>query len=112
MNPGNRKRLLLQADRQQIASTGKSHPRFGRDRTRANTVQRAKIEKSSQIEYAEKQKEAIKTAVNKGILILTGGPGTGKTTTLNGIINMFEKDYLDIALCAPTGRAASSAAPE
>ena len=65
-----------------------------------------KIEKSSQIEYAEKQKEAIKTAVNKGILILTGGPGTGKTTTLNGIINMFEKDFLDIALCAPTGRAA------
>ena len=65
-----------------------------------------KIEKSSQIEYAEKQKEAIITAVNKGILILTGGPGTGKTTTLNGIINMFEKDFLDIALCAPTGRAA------
>lgn len=66
----------------------------------------AKIEKSCNIEYAEKQKEAIKTAVNKGILILTGGPGTGKTTTLNGIINMFDKDMLDIALCAPTGRAA------
>ena len=65
-----------------------------------------KIEKKLKIEYAEKQKEAIKTAVNKGILILTGGPGTGKTTTLNGIINMFEKDQLDIALCAPTGRAA------
>ncbi len=65
-----------------------------------------KIEKTYKIEYAEKQKEAIATAVNKGILILTGGPGTGKTTTLNGIINMFEKDFLDIALCAPTGRAA------
>ncbi len=65
-----------------------------------------KIEKACNIEYAEKQKEAIATAVNKGILILTGGPGTGKTTTLNGIINMFEKDFLDIALCAPTGRAA------
>ena len=65
-----------------------------------------KTEKSCNIEYAEKQKEAIVTAVNKGILILTGGPGTGKTTTLNGIINMFEKDKLDIALCAPTGRAA------
>ncbi len=65
-----------------------------------------KIEKKLKIEYAEKQKESIKTAVNKGILILTGGPGTGKTTTLNGIINMFEKDQLDIALCAPTGRAA------
>ena len=65
-----------------------------------------RIEKIHNIQYAEKQKEAIKTAVNKGILILTGGPGTGKTTTLNGIINMFEKDQLDIALCAPTGRAA------
>ena len=64
------------------------------------------IEKSENISYAEKQKEAIITAVNKGILILTGGPGTGKTTTLNGIINMFEKEQLDIALCAPTGRAA------
>ncbi len=66
----------------------------------------SKIEKKHNIEYAELQKEAIITAVNKGILILTGGPGTGKTTTLNGIINMFEKDFLDISLCAPTGRAA------
>ncbi len=65
-----------------------------------------KIEKSCNIEFAELQKEAIITAVNKGVLILTGGPGTGKTTTLNGIISMFEKDFLDIALCAPTGRAA------
>lgn len=64
------------------------------------------IEKSCNIEFAELQKEAIITAVNKGVLILTGGPGTGKTTTLNGIINMFEKDFLNIALCAPTGRAA------
>ncbi len=65
-----------------------------------------KIEKSCNIEFAELQKEAIITAVNRGVLILTGGPGTGKTTTLNGIISMFEKDFLDIALCAPTGRAA------
>lgn len=64
------------------------------------------LEKTCEIQYAEKQKEAIITAVNRGILILTGGPGTGKTTTLNGIITMFEKDKLDIALCAPTGRAA------
>ena len=65
-----------------------------------------KIEKACNIQYAELQKKAIITAVNKGVLILTGGPGTGKTTTLNGIINMFEKDFLKIALCAPTGRAA------
>ena len=64
------------------------------------------IEQSENIFFAEKQKDAIITAVNKGILILTGGPGTGKTTTLNGIISMFEKEQLDIALCAPTGRAA------
>ncbi len=66
----------------------------------------SRIEKACNIQYAELQKEAIITAVNKGILILTGGPGTGKTTTLNGIISMFEKDYLQVALCAPTGRAA------
>ncbi len=65
-----------------------------------------KLESKDSINYAEKQKQAIITAVNKGVLILTGGPGTGKTTTLNGIISMFEKDCLDIALCAPTGRAA------
>lgn len=65
-----------------------------------------KIELSSGFEYAELQRKAIETAVNKGILILTGGPGTGKTTTLDGIIKIFEKKNLDIALCAPTGRAA------
>lgn len=64
------------------------------------------IERACNIEYADRQKEAIKTAVNRGILILTGGPGTGKTTALDGIIKMFERDQLDIALCAPTGRAA------
>ncbi len=65
-----------------------------------------KIEMTSGFEYAELQRKAIETAVNKGILILTGGPGTGKTTTLDGIIKVFEKKNLDIALCAPTGRAA------
>lgn len=64
------------------------------------------VEAELKIEYAENQKEAIQTAVNKGMLILTGGPGTGKTTTLNGIIKLFENEGLDIALCAPTGRAA------
>ncbi len=65
-----------------------------------------KVEKQLGIKYAENQQEAIQTAVNKGMLILTGGPGTGKTTTLNGIIKLFENEDLDIALCAPTGRAA------
>lgn len=64
------------------------------------------IEQADGITYAETQREAIKTAIDRGILILTGGPGTGKTTTLNGILRLFERQGLDIALAAPTGRAA------
>ena len=56
--------------------------------------------------YADKQKEAIRTAAEKGLLILTGGPGTGKTTTVRGIISIFERQNIDILLCAPTGMAA------
>lgn len=66
----------------------------------------AKIEKKNKICYESKQKQAITTAVEKGMLILTGGPGTGKTTTINGILKLFEKDNLNVALTAPTGRAA------
>ncbi len=65
-----------------------------------------KIEKLDGIVYGDEQKEAIAAAVNKGLLILTGGPGTGKTTTLKGILTLFEKQGLDIQLAAPTGRAA------
>ncbi len=64
------------------------------------------IEKKENIKYEDKQREAILTAMNKGMLILTGGPGTGKTTTLNGILKLFELDGIDVALTAPTGRAA------
>lgn len=56
--------------------------------------------------YNDKQRLAIKIAVEKGILILTGGPGTGKTTTLRGILKVFENRGLEVALTAPTGRAA------
>jgi len=65
-----------------------------------------KLEKSNNIEYADKQKEAIVTAVEKGLLVLTGGPGTGKTTTVRGIIEYLEDKGVDVKLCAPTGRAA------
>ena len=56
--------------------------------------------------YNDMQRLAIKLAVERGILILTGGPGTGKTTTLRGILKVFEKQGLEVALAAPTGRAA------
>lgn len=66
----------------------------------------ASLEKKFDIHYEKLQAQAITTALEKGMLILTGGPGTGKTTTLNGIIELFERDGLKVALTAPTGRAA------
>lgn len=54
----------------------------------------------------ERQREAVETAVKKGLLILTGGPGTGKTTTVKGIISLMKQRGLEVALAAPTGRAA------
>lgn len=65
-----------------------------------------KIEEKKNIKFEEKQREAIKIAVTKGLLVLTGGPGTGKTTTLNGILEFYEKKGLRVLLAAPTGRAA------
>jgi len=58
------------------------------------------------ISYAEMQREAIAMAVQRGVLILTGGPGTGKTTTLDAIIALLEGMGEDVAIAAPTGRAA------
>ncbi|MBQ7131777.1 MAG: ATP-dependent RecD-like DNA helicase [Oscillospiraceae bacterium] len=58
------------------------------------------------IEYEVSQKEAINLALTKGLMILTGGPGTGKTTTLNAIISIYEERNTKVLLAAPTGRAA------
>ncbi|OLR59776.1 AAA family ATPase [Anaerostipes sp. 494a] len=66
----------------------------------------AGIEEAEQITFANKQKEAIEAIASHSIVILTGGPGTGKTTTINGMIQYFEREGLDIRLAAPTGRAA------
>ncbi len=66
----------------------------------------AAFEKGFGIEFDEKQKQAIEIAVNKGILILTGGPGTGKTTTVRGILALMKSRDMKVALTAPTGRAA------
>lgn len=64
------------------------------------------FEEANGIEFDEKQRHAIEVAVNKGLLILTGGPGTGKTTTVKGIINLMKNRGLKVCLAAPTGRAA------
>ncbi len=64
------------------------------------------IERSEGIELAEKQRTAVREALTQGILVITGGPGTGKTTTIKTIINIFEKQGLNVLLAAPTGRAA------
>lgn len=64
------------------------------------------IEKQTRMDLDEHQVEAVKEAVRNGLLIITGGPGTGKTTTINTIIRYFEMEGMDIFLAAPTGRAA------
>ena len=65
-----------------------------------------RIEKDEEIELDELQKNAVISAAKKGFFILTGGPGTGKTTTITTMIRMFEEEGLNIFLGAPTGRAA------
>ena len=66
----------------------------------------ARIEEETGMQYADRQKEAIREALDKGLLILTGGPGTGKTTTLNAIIRLLKASGEKVLLGAPTGRAA------
>lgn len=65
-----------------------------------------KIEKNSKIKLEGLQRQAVVTAVQNGLMVLTGGPGTGKTTTINAIIRYFVSQGDDILLAAPTGRAA------
>ena len=65
-----------------------------------------KIEKKEAIEFARKQKLAIKESLENGLAVITGGPGTGKTTTINAIIKICEDLELSVLLTAPTGRAA------
>lgn len=64
------------------------------------------IEESLSVELDPIQRDAIFAAAGNGVLILTGGPGTGKTTTINALIRFFENEGMDILLAAPTGRAA------
>lgn len=64
------------------------------------------FEKENNIVFAESQKEAIKGIINNGVEIITGGPGTGKTTIIKCILNIFEKAGMKVLMGAPTGRAA------
>ncbi len=76
------------------------------------------IEDANQVNYAASQKEALQTAINSKVMLLTGGPGTGKTTVIKGIVELYAEihglsldydDYVNddypVVLAAPTGRA-------
>ncbi len=65
-----------------------------------------KASKESGLSYSSQQEQAIREAASSGVLLITGGPGTGKTTILNGILSLFDQMGLNCVLAAPTGRAA------
>ncbi|MDD2979710.1 MAG: ATP-dependent RecD-like DNA helicase [Hespellia sp.] len=65
-----------------------------------------KVEEHAELSLDETQRQAVIGAVKHGLFVLTGGPGTGKTTTINTMIHFFESEGMDILLAAPTGRAA------
>ena len=79
-----------------------------KDKTSADKIREriSRILASEEMELDELQEQAVIEAVNNGLLIITGGPGTGKTTTINTIIRYFEEEQMEILLAAPTGRAA------
>ena len=64
------------------------------------------IEVQQGIDYAPQQRQAVALAAHEGVLVITGGPGTGKTTSTRGIVTLFERMGLEVLLLAPTGRAA------
>lgn len=79
-----------------------------RDSVSKEEIQRkcARIEQEEELELDEMQRFAVEEAVNNGLTVITGGPGTGKTTTIRTIIRYFMQEGLDVLLAAPTGRAA------
>ncbi len=91
---------------QQIASRLLNIKRFINPNVTADELEIQMVENSLGIKFESLQREAIFEAFKSGVLVLTGGPGTGKTTTLNAIIKLFENRNLVIELAAPTGRAA------
>ena len=71
----------------------------------------ADIEQAQGVSYAPLQRQAVALAADSGVLLLTGGPGTGKTTSLRGIVTLYERMGLDVLLLAPTGRRAGRPRP-
>ena len=67
------------------------------------------VQKQSGIRYDDVQLQAIHCAITSKVMVLTGGPGTGKTTTMNSIIKIYKASGYEIILAAPTGRAARNA---
>ncbi len=76
------------------------------DRLRGAARAIDEIQREQGIEYAPLQRRAVELAAEEGLLLLTGGPGTGKTTSVRAILTLFERMGLDVLLAAPTGRAA------
>ena len=74
----------------------------------AKTIARAieRVEKGTGVILAEEQRLAVLEAMSSGVLIITGGPGTGKTTTINAILRILQEEEQEVVLAAPTGRAA------
>ena len=87
---------------QRICQMARSMPKPHRDVERLL----AEVQAEAEIDYADKQLQAIRAAAENRVMIVTGGPGTGKTTIMAGILSLFDKMKLDTTLAAPTGRAA------
>ena len=66
----------------------------------------SRIERKMELEFAPQQREAVRAAAREKVLVITGGPGVGKTTIVRGVLELFASRRLRVALCAPTGRAA------
>jgi exodeoxyribonuclease V alpha subunit len=83
-----------------LLTTGKTLPRMD------GATEAAQYERDTKFELAENQRRAVELAVKGGVAVLTGGPGTGKTTTVRAIIHALHRHHVSLVLAAPTGRAA------
>lgn len=90
--------IAIRIDRLQVAKNMKQVANIEKELKR--------LEETAKIELSEKQKEAVKLVNNNNVTIITGGPGTGKTTIIKTIIDIYEEKGKKVVLCAPTGRAA------